>query len=139
MNTKTKPAWSSFRPDHFESVLSIRSCGLSEFYLDQLHLLVVIENQVCLLLLFNFLSYTHNLPRRSPLSVSPPPNNNKISVHSPILFYVFFSSKTSVLCILLHSPLTLFFSAAPCFYVSQEGLILYSCVLLARSLTCANY
>lgn len=67
------------------------------------------------------------------------PNNNKILVCCSTLLYIFFSSRTSVLCILLHSPLTLFFSAAPCFYVSQEGLILYSCVLLARSLTCANY
>lgn len=67
------------------------------------------------------------------------PNNNKISVYCSSLLYIFFSSRTSVLCILLHSPLTLFFSAALCFYVSQEGLILYSCVLLARSLTCANY
>lgn len=139
MNTKTKPAWSSFRSDHFESVLSIRSCGLSGFYSYQLHLLAVIENQFCLLLVFHFFPYTHNLPRGSPLPSPPPPNNNKISVHSPTLLYIFFSSRTSVLCILLHSPLTLFFSAAPCFYVSQEGLILYSCVLLARSLTCANY
>lgn len=34
MNTKTKPAWSSFRPDRSESVLSLRTWGLSDFYSD---------------------------------------------------------------------------------------------------------
>lgn len=135
MNTKTKLVWSSFRPDHFENVLSIRTCMLSDFYSDQLHLLAAIENQFCLLLVFHFFPYIHNLPRRSPL---PQIIIKSLYVLQPYFTYFSLLRKmySTYFCIL---PLTLFFSAAPCFYVSQEGLILYSCVLLARSLTCANY
>lgn len=66
MNTKTKPAWSSFRPDHLESILSLTTCKLSDFYLDYLHLQAVIRELVLSSVVFNFFPYTHNLPRRFP-------------------------------------------------------------------------
>lgn len=46
MNTKTKPVWSGFRPEHSESILSIRTLKLSDFYSDYLHLQTVIRKLV---------------------------------------------------------------------------------------------
>lgn len=46
MNTKTKPPRSGFRPEHFESILSIRTLKLSDFYSDYLYLQAAVRKLV---------------------------------------------------------------------------------------------
>lgn len=54
MNTKTKPVWSTFRPKHFDSVLSIKSGEVLDCYLDWVDTLFIIKDQFYLVSILHF-------------------------------------------------------------------------------------